>query len=180
MKEITVDNFFEGASTIQVPLSDWSDYELIQAAVKGNEEAVKVLESRVHDLDKAVEADIVKVHRKAIDRAIARLDALPDDEPNKIIVPWAQAPRPKIPTADWGNAELRSYRIDDLVATQKYVHRDNVEWHLKNLNDSSADNKSLPNVVVDGDTNLIYDGHHRLVAYWLLGADFANCWTLEI
>jgi len=129
---------------------------------------------------KAVEADIVKVHRKAIDRAITRLDALPDDEPNKIIVPWAQAPRPKIPTADWGNAELRSYQIDDLKATQKYVHRDNVEWHLKNLNDSSADNKSLPNVVVDGNTNLIYDGHHRLVAYWLLGADFANCWKVEI
>lgn len=134
----------------------------------------------VHIEPKAAEPDVVKVHRKAIDRAIARLGKLPDAETNKIIVPWPQAPRPKLPTEEWSDADLKSYMIASLMATQKYVHRDNVEWHLKNLNDTSADNKSLPNVVVDGDTNLIYDGHHRLVAYWLLGADFANCWTLEI
>lgn len=199
--KVLIDDFGKKGSEIDVSYKDVSDDLLIFAIMEGDSEAQAELDRRVEaeviadmkksgmtakeikDIlvaDKAVEADIVKVHRKAIERAIARLGALPDDEPNKIIVPWSQAPRPQIPTADWGNADLKSYRIDDLVATQKYVHRDNVEWHLKNLNDASADNKSLPNVVVDGDTNLIYDGHHRLVAYWLLGADFANCWTLEI
>lgn len=127
----------------------------------------------------AVEPELVKVKRRAIDRALDRLAKLPDAEPNKIKVPWPVMKRPKMPTEAWGDAELRSFKIEDLYATQPYVHRDNVAWHLEHLNDNAADNKSLPNVVVEDDMNLIYDGHHRLVAYWLLGADWSNCWTLE-
>jgi hypothetical protein len=199
--KVLIDDFGNKGSEIEVGYKDLSDDVLINFITQGDTKAQEELDRRVEaeviaDMkksgmtakeikeilvaDKGVEADIVKVHRKAIDRAIDRLNALPDDEPNKIIVPWAQAPRPKIATEEWADADLKSYMIASLVATQRYVKRDNVEWHLKNLNDASADNKSLPNVVVDGDTNLIYDGHHRLVAYWLLGADFANCWTLEI
>jgi hypothetical protein len=199
--KVLIDDFGNKGSEIEVGYKDLSDDVLINFITQGDTKAQEELDRRVEaeviaDMkksgmtakeikevliaDKGVQADIVKVNRKAIDRAIDRLNALPDDEPNCIIVPWAQAPRPKLATEEWADADLKSYMIASLVATQKYVKRDSVEWHLRNLNDASADNKSLPNVVVDGDTNLIYDGHHRLVAYWLLGADFANCWTLEI
>lgn len=129
---------------------------------------------------KAVEPDLVKVYRNAIDRALVRLAQMPDDIESKLRVPWAQADRPKIQTETWADAPLQSFRIDELTATQPFIKRDTVIWHLEHLNDSAADNKSMPNVVVDGDTNLIYDGHHRLVALWLLGADSANCWKVEI
>lgn len=128
---------------------------------------------------KAAEPDLVKVRRNAIARALDKLADIPDEAPNKIKVPWPVVSRPKMPTEAWADAYLHSFKIDTLYATQHYVHRDNVAWHLEHLNDNAADNKALPNVVVEDDAQLIYDGHHRLVAYWLLGADWSNCWTLE-
>lgn len=133
-----------------------------------------------HIAPKAVEPDVVKVYRNAIDRAVARLNEMPDDEEGLIRVPWPEAERPNIPTEDWSDAPLRSFRIDELTATQPFVKRETIVWHLEHLNDAAADNKAMPNVVIDGGLNLIYDGHHRLVALWLLGADSANCWKVEI
>lgn len=129
---------------------------------------------------KTIEPDLVKVYRNAIDRAIARLNQMPDDGEGLMEVPWARTDRPKIATETWADAPLRSFRIDELTATQPFVNRDTIIWHLEHLNDAASDNKAMPNVVVDGDMNLIYDGHHRLVALWLLGADSANCWKVEI
>jgi hypothetical protein len=80
---------------------------------------------------------------------------------------------------EWKDAPLRSFPIEKLFATQNYVSRENIQWHLEHLGDNQADNKSMPNVVVVDDKSLIYDGHHRLVAFWLLGADYANCWKVE-
>lgn len=131
------------------------------------------------EIELAAEPELVKVKRNAITKALERLEAIPDAEPNKIKVPWPVVPRPKMPTEAWADATLTSLQIEEMYATQPYVHRDNVAWHLTHLNDNAADNKALPNVVIDGDDALIYDGHHRLVAYWLLGADWSNCWTLE-
>lgn len=131
------------------------------------------------EIELAAEPELVKVKRNAIERAIQRLENIPDVEPNKIAVPWPVTKRPKLPTEAWAEAALTSIKIETMYATQPYVHRDNVAWHLVHLNDNATDNKALPNVVVDGDDALIYDGHHRLVAYWLLGADWSNCWTLE-
>jgi SPP1 gp7 family putative phage head morphogenesis protein len=133
------------------------------------------------DIELAAEPELVKVKRKAIDVAIDKLDEIPDAKGMEgyIDVPWKSVPRPKVEHDLWGDAPLKSFEIEKLVATQLYVQRKNVEWHLKHLNDSAHDNKSLPNILVDNGRNLIYDGHHRLTAYWLLGADWANCWTLE-
>jgi hypothetical protein len=127
-----------------------------------------------------VEPDIVKVSRNAIGRAVQMLDDLPTTEDGMIAVPWIIRDRPKIPTERWADADLRSFQIEQLYATQDYVKRETVQWHLEHLNDSAQDNRAMPNILVHGGEYLIYDGHHRLVALWLLGADTANCWKVEI
>jgi len=129
---------------------------------------------------KAVEPELVKVYRNAIDQAIDKLNALNTDDEGRIEVPWVQHARPKIETERWADAKLRSFLIEELQATQKYVKRETVQWHIEHLNDSAHDNRAMPNVLVADTEYLIYDGHHRLVALWLLGADTANCWKLEI
>lgn len=178
--ELTVDNFLSGSSTVTIPMSEWSDIELITAAAHGNTAADAELDRRV-TAEKAVQPDIVKVYRNAIDRAVDKLNDIPgtDDDDNLIPVPWQKTDRPKVPTAEWGDAELRSFPIESLTATQDYVRRDTVEWHLTHLNDAANDNKAMPNILQTDKGDLIYDGHHRLAALWLLGATTANCWTLE-
>jgi SPP1 gp7 family putative phage head morphogenesis protein len=142
--------------------------------------AMKPDEPAVRKKPKAVEPELVKVYRNAIDQAIDKLNDLAADDEGRIEVPWVQHARPKIPTERWADAKLRSFLIEELQATQKYVKRETVQWHIEHLNDSAHDNRAMPNVLVADTEYLIYDGHHRLVALWLLGADTANCWKLEI
>lgn len=135
------------------------------------------------DMELADQPDLVKVAREALDKALAKLESLPDDPNNKgfLRAPFkAQARRPQLSSSVWADSVVRSYKIEDLLSTQKFVRRDTIAWHLKHLNENSKDNHSLANVVLDGDNALIYDGHHRIVAYWLLGADYVNCWTVKI
>ena len=70
------------------------------------------------------------------------------------------------------------FRSEDLYATQRFVKREVVEWHLKNLGIVHEGAHSNPNIlVVDGEPR-IYDGHHRLAALWLMYVAATNCWTL--
>jgi len=155
----------------------------VEPELFGEAEALEPTPQPVHPVvprkKKAMQADIVKVYRNAIDRAIDKLNELETDDEGRIRVPWQIKERPKIPTDAWADANLRSFEIEMLYATQHWIHRDTVQWHLEHLNDSAHDNKAMPNILIDNDNFLIYDGHHRLTALWLLGADSANCWTLE-
>lgn len=129
--------------------------------------------------DKALRATITKAGRHAVDRALEKLAELPDDEPGLIKVPWPRRDRPKVPNKAWADSHLQLWPIENLYATQKYVKRETVEWHLKNLGIVHQGAHSNPNIlVVDGEPR-IYDGHHRLVALWLLYVVATNCWTLE-
>lgn len=129
---------------------------------------------------KAMIPSLIKVRRKAIDDALAQLAAIPDVKPGLIKVPWPVVDRPKVPTDDWAGSELTLFQIEELMATQDHVKRDRVIWHLNNLGMVSPGHNSNPNVVKHDGLNKIYDGHHRLVAMWLLGAVAANCWMLEV
>lgn len=160
--------------------ADASEETLMDLAGLGHDEAMKELVRRDIQATKAVEPDMVKVYRNAIDRAVQMLADLPTNDEGKIAVPWILRDRPKIETDRWADADLRSFPIEQMYATQEYVSRETVQWHLEHLNESAQDNRAMPNILVHGREFLIYDGHHRLVALWLLGADTANCWKLEI
>lgn len=128
---------------------------------------------------KAMQADIVKVRRKAVDSALERLADIPDAQPGLIAVPWEIQPRPRIPIDDWAYSSLGLYVIEELFATQKYLKRDTLEWHLNHLGHVDAGHNTNPNIVIDGGYAKIYDGHHRLAALWLLNVACMNCWTLR-
>jgi hypothetical protein len=177
--ERTIDNFFLGASEEVVEMSDWEDIDLIRLALEDNHEAQLELDRRINALSKTAEPDLVKVARNAIDDALAALDALPDAGEGTVEIPWKIQSRPKVDTSKWADAELRSFAIEELCATQTILKRDNVRWHLEHLNEMEHDNKAMPNILTTEKGNLIYDGHHRLAALWLLGADVANCWKVD-
>ena len=100
-------------------------------------------------------------------------------ELGRIAVPWSLSDRVSVPTADWANATLDTYQIEQLCATQATLKIDNVVWHLEHLGTADVGRNAHPNItLVDGEPR-IHDGHHRLAALWLLGVVFANCWTLE-
>lgn len=134
---------------------------------------------RNYDADKAVEPDVVKVRRRAVDDALDRLSAIPDAEPGRIAVPWLTAPRPKVPTEAWAHSDLFLYLIEELTATQEFLTRENVIWHLEHLGQVGEGRNANPNILVADGIPLIYDGHHRLAALWLLGVAATNCWTLN-
>lgn len=134
---------------------------------------------------KAVEPDMVKKERLAINNAFDLLSELPTVTKNEhdqdlLDVPWEIQERPKVANEAWVKSTIEIMRIDELFATQKYINRETVAHYLENTAELHDHKNSLPNVLknTNGDY-LIYDGHHRLAAYWLMGAEFANVWLLK-
>ena len=124
-------------------------------------------------------ADIMKAHRKRIDRALEKLDELPEKD-GLIEVPWKIKERPDIDHDEWANSKLRAVSIDELYATQEYVKKKNIKWHIEHPGETHEGKNAYPNVIKNKEgKRLIYDGHHRLAALWLLGADEALAWYLK-
>ena len=114
------------------------------------------------------------------DRALKRLEALPDAGDGLINCPWSVASRPKLQDSDWAESTLKGFDIADLTATQDYLKRDTVRYHLEVLSKVTSGENINSNVISHDGVNKIYDGHHRLMAMMLLGAEQANCWVLEV
>lgn len=114
------------------------------------------------------------------DAAFAALKKIPDAGDGLIRSPWAVSTRPKVTDSEWADSDLSAFVIDDLVATQEYLRRDTVQYHLEVLAKISKGENVNPNVVLHDGKKKIYDGHHRLMALCLVGAKQANCWTLEL
>lgn len=123
------------------------------------------------------------VERDLIKEALKVLDSLPGDG-DRIPVPWPELPKPVVDEVAWQRSVIESVRVDDLFASQPYLSRDNVRKFIENPGQVSDGKRALPNVVLshfDGKSvKIIVDGHHRLAALWLLGADHANTWFLEV
>jgi len=124
--------------------------------------------------------ELVKVRRNVLDQALTQVENMVEVSPGKVAVPWEQQPRPKIPTANWAESMLHGFHIQDLVATQPYLDKKTVVYHLNHLAKAAEADHAIPNVVLSDGFKKIYDGHHRLAAMWLLGAEMVNCWTLEV
>lgn len=178
--EVVSDDTLQGPSTVTTDWSERSETALVLDAVRGVREAQEELERRIGVHHKATDADLVKVRRKALDRALAQLNEMERDSDGLIAVPWPQAARPAVPTDEWAWSELHAWVIDDLTATQATLDPDAVRWHLEHMSHVREGQSSYPNVLRTADGGLIYDGHHRLAALWLIGAVVSNCWTLEV
>jgi len=133
----------------------------------------------VVDTGKSVVTDIRKAGRDQVDDALAALDLIPDVEDGLIAVPWPIMPRPKLDPEEWRQSRIVSVPIQELKATQKTLDRERVEYYVMNPGSIEAGRRAFANIYQRGDDMLIVDGHHRLAALWLLGAEFTNVWYLE-
>lgn len=164
---------FEAEDTFQYTAEEQAELDAMDAAWREQQ-------AQDGEDDKAVEPDVVKVRRRAVDDALGRLAAIPDVEPGLIAVPWRTAPRPKVPTEAWAASDLRLFLIEELTATQPTLTRENVVWHLEHLGQVGEGRNANPNILAVNGIPFIYDGHHRLAALWLLGVDATNCWRLDL
>lgn len=132
--------------------------------------------------DDAVKApEITKAPRAAVNNALAMLDNLPTvetrDGKELIAAPWPVVERPNLDPDMWIDSVVTDVPIVDLFATQTVLNRERVAEFVQNPGAIENGRRALANVYDNG-RMLIVDGHHRLAAYWLLGAERANVWYL--
>ena len=128
---------------------------------------------------KTSEADIKKFNRDKVDKALAKLDALPMVDDEHIEIMWPVYPRPKLDRKVWASSEIEALKIKKLYASQKLLDKKQVKKFIESQGAPDNGHRALANVYAIDDHNVIVDGHHRLAALWLLGAEVANVWFLE-
>lgn len=104
--------------------------------------------------------------------ALAALDGKKSD-PNKIPTFWDMPKKmPTITDVDFRDMATASVPIDSLLASNKWLKRDRMSWHLDHpgepMNPSVFTEK--PIILQTKKGNIILDGQHRLAALKLLGA----------
>jgi hypothetical protein len=122
---------------------------------------------------------ITKAGRNEVDSALKALDEIPDVEPGEIAVPWVMTNAPKLEDEEWRESVVKNVPIGTLLASQPRLTRERVEYFILNTGSVEEGRRAFPNVYHRGNEWVIVDGHHRLAALWLLGADHANVWLLE-
>ena len=128
---------------------------------------------------KVADSVIGKAGRNAIDVALAKLDDIPMVDDKHISVPWPITERPKLDPEVWEESEIKSVTIADLYASQELLTKERVIFFIENPGAIELGRRTFANVYDLGERLVIVDGHHRLAAMWLLGADAANVWFLE-
>lgn len=118
-----------------------------------------------------------------VETALSRLAILPNpndptlDEPEKFVEsPWAVVDHPTIDPAIWSDAELAVIRLDELIGTDPFLNRKNLKKHIQAMGQAITPYRSLALVIEKDGNSIIIDGHHRLMAQWLLGQDKAPVW----
>jgi hypothetical protein len=128
---------------------------------------------------KGAEADLTKAARNAIHRALMKLNRIPMVDDKHIAVPWPITERMKLDPEMWAQSEIQSVFIADLYASQELLTKERVIFFIENPGAIELGRRAFANVYDLGERLVIVDGHHRLAALWLLGADVANVWFLE-
>ena len=123
-----------------------------------------------------------------VERAISRLAILPnpadpelsDDDLVKLVEsPWQIEPMPTIDPLVWDSAVMDTMPIGDLYATDPWLKRKRVKKHIESMGQAMTPFRSYPLVCVVDNKPLIIDGHHRLMAMWLLGLEEAPIWIVK-
>ena len=106
--------------------------------------------------------------------------ALPDSDLEKLVEsPWALRPVPTIDPNVWDTAVLETIAIGDLLGTDPYLKRKKVKKHIDAMGQAVTPFRSYPLIYEVDNEPLIIDGHHRLMAMWLLGLDKAPVWIVK-
>ena len=119
--------------------------------------------------------------------ALSKLNVMPnpagdavetDQDPNDFVEsPWASVPTIALTPDVWGKANLQLVNIADLVGTDTVLDRQKVADRIESMGQSLKPFRNYPLVYDDGEKQVIIDGHHRLLAMWLLGMDQAPAWV---
>jgi hypothetical protein len=120
-------------------------------------------------------------------RALSRLAILPNpnhpdlDEPEKFVEsPWEIVTAPTVDPNAWADAEVVIVDLADLYGTDKFLRRKNVARHVENMGQALTPFRSWAMVADFDGRQVIIDGHHRLLALWLLGHDRAPVYKIEV
>ena len=121
-----------------------------------------------------------------VDRALQRLQILPNpNDPSienitkYVLSPWQVVPVPTIDPKIWDKAELELIELADLYGTDPFLRRKNVAKHIETLGQANSEYRSYAMVIQRAGKSIIIDGHHRLMALWLLGLDKAPVWIVK-
>lgn len=122
-----------------------------------------------------------------VTRAHSRLAILPNpnqpdlDKPEKFVEsPW---PTTQVPTIDpniWDTAVNEIVTLNDLTGTDPFLKRKNVAKHIDAMGQAITPFRSYALVAELNGSMIIIDGHHRLMAAWLLGQETAPVWKVEL
>ena len=136
-------------------------------------------------LEMTASADSIKRMPSELEimRAKSRLRILPSptdpslEDPSKLVLsPWAIAEMPMIDPAAWDDAQLQIVDLDELLATNPYLSRKKIKEQIE----AAAPSRRHALILVCDGSKVIIDGHHRLMARWLLGQETAAVWEVEL
>jgi ParB-like chromosome segregation protein Spo0J len=75
---------------------------------------------------------------------------------------------------------VQVHELSDLTGTDLWLKRKKIAKHIEAMGQAITPFRSLALVaIVDGHA-IIIDGHHRLMALWLLGQSSASAYTITI
>ena len=141
------------------------------------------------NIELSVMPDIAKFvpSEMEVERAKSRLKILPnppvfneDINPNKVVEsPWKVTPVITVDPNIWDSAELALVRLEDLTATDEYLRRKKLKEHIEHMGSATTPYRNFALVVEHNGEQIIVDGHHRLMAMWLLGMTEAPVWLAK-
>lgn len=134
----------------------------------------------------AVMPDLTKFvpSKMEMERALSRLEILPNPptvpdgkNPDKLIeTPWKQIDPITVNPNIWDDADLEIVELEELTATDEYMRRKKLKRHIKSMGQAITPYRGFALVVERNGQLVIIDGHHRLMAQWLLGQETAPVW----
>lgn len=111
--------------------------------------------------------------------ALLRLEILPETD-GLVEVPWPVTEAPEFDPVVWDNAVLEVVKLADLTATSPRLKVKKVRKHIQVMGQALKPYRSYALVAEKGGVMIIIDGHHRLMASWLLGLDSAPVWKVVL
>ena len=150
---------------------------------------IQPTEDATSDMELAVMPDLAKFvpSKLEVERAKSRLKILPnppqaseDVDVEKVVEsPWKVTPTITVDPNIWDTAELALVRMEDLTATDEYLRRKKVKKHIDVMGSAITPFRNFALVVERNGEQIIIDGHHRLMAMWLLGMNEAPVWLAK-
>lgn len=141
-------------------------------------------------LQKTIAPDVVKsgvAGPLEVERALSRLAILPNpnnpllDKPEKFVEsPWEVVAAPTVDPNVWDEAEVEVVWLAELYGTDPFLSRKNVAEHVEAMGQAVKPWRSWAMVAIVEGRQVIIDGHHRLMALWLLGHDKAPVYRIEL